>query len=377
MLLFAFVQLINGQEKQKFLFTKGDDGISIITMGSVRSAHCSVIEYPDFLVIHEVPVIPKNKAVQDDKSNSLIKFIDSIYSNKPIKYILNSHSHGHSLSTVMPFLNKGATLVTTQESLDVYDKKGFFGNKTSKDYSKSIIKVSSDTILLENTDNPIRVLHLKKSDYKSIPTPTYLFFSLAKQKLLKASCMCSLKEFDKKRGYNGTVYSDRLVDVNKIIADKKLDVKNISQLYSFRYKNGVKKLPIFSISYLRNVLKYGRSRVELSEHFQKMSYEELTTKKDSLLNYLLENHIYAGIVNHAVYNLIEKKEYGKSVALAQILFLYSPKIDYMDTLGEAYFNNENIKMAKHYDELLKKYKNEELGFKIWEKNKKERLEKGK
>ncbi len=381
-LFFAFTQFINAQ-KPTFFFTKGYNNISIITMGSLSAPHCTVIEYPDFLVIHEIPKIPESRTTDiintNKNANPLIAFIDSVYTHKPIKYVLNSHSHGHSLSTIVPFLKQGASLVTTKESLEVYDKKGLFGNKTSKDYTKSIIEITSDTILLANTDNPIRVILLKKSVYKNIPTSTYLFFNFQKQKLLTASCMCSLKEFDKKKGYRGIVYSDRLLDVNKVIKDKQLDIENISQMYNFRYDNKVRKLPIYSVSYLRNVLRYGWSRIKLSEHFQQMSCEQLSVKKDSILHYLAENNIYSGIVNHAVYELIEKKEYQKAVALAQILVIYLPnKINYLDTLGEAYFNNGNMAMAKHYNRLIERAKTktkEKFGLKQWEKNQKERLQK--
>ncbi len=212
---FVFTQFANAQEPT-FFFTKGNNNISIITMGSLRAPHCTVIEYPDFLVIHEVPKMPESKTdtIKTNKdTNPLIAFIDSVYAHKPIKYVLNSHSHGHSLSTIVPFLEQGASLVTTKESLAVYDKKGLFGNKTSKDYTKSIIQIAADTTLLASTDNPIKVILLKKSVYKNIPTSTYLFFNFQKQKLLAASCMCSLKEFDKKKGYSGIVYSDRLLDI--------------------------------------------------------------------------------------------------------------------------------------------------------------------
>jgi hypothetical protein len=82
---FVFIQFASGQEKQDFLFTKGDNNISIITMGSVSSPHCTVVEYPEFLVVHEIPTIPIGNIEQDsikgddDKANPLISFIDSIY----------------------------------------------------------------------------------------------------------------------------------------------------------------------------------------------------------------------------------------------------------------------------------------------------------
>ncbi|WP_033960204.1 hypothetical protein [Psychroserpens jangbogonensis] len=379
---FISTQLINGQEKQNFLFTKGDNNISVITMGDTSSPHCTIIEYPEYLVLHEIPKIPveKNKensiTTEDDKAKPLITFIDSIYLNKPIKYILNSHHHSHSLSIITPFLENGAKLVTTKENIKTHNKKGLFGNKTSDSYSESIIQISSDTTLLAETKNPIDVLYLKKSDYNSIPTETYLFFNFPEQKLLATSCMVYLKDINEKYGYKGIVYNNRLIDVNKIITDKNLKVKNTLQLYKFTYDNGNRKPPIFSISHLEKVLEHSWHRRKLSEHFQSMSYEELTTNKDNLLEYHIENSIYHIILNHAVYELIEKKDYPKAVLLAQILLLYEPdRIDYIDTLGEAHFNNGQINMAKYYNEIIKESKSntEEIGLVMWETNQKDRL----
>ncbi|WP_323786833.1 hypothetical protein [Psychroserpens sp.] len=379
---FLITQLLSGQETQNFLFTKGDQNISVITMGDISAPHCSIIEYPEFLVIHEIPKIPidRNKQdsikTEDDKAKLLITFIDSIYLNKPIKYILNSHHHTHSLSTITSFLEQGAKLVTTKDNLKTHNKKGVFGNKTSAYYSESIIEISSDTTLLAETKNPIEVLFLEKSDYNSIPTTSYLFFNFPKQKLLATSCMTYLKDTNEKYGYKGIVFNDRLIDVKKIITDKNLKVKNTLQLYKFTYENGQQKPPIFSISHLENVLEHGWHRRKLSEHFQKMSYEELTTNKDNLLLYHIENDIYHIILNHAVYELIEKKDYPKAVLLAQILLLYEPnRIDYIDTLGEAHFNNGQINMATYYDEIIKQSKSntEELGLNMWETNQNNRL----
>lgn len=385
MLYLMFIPFINGQENKNFLFTKGDNNISIITMGSDRSAHCTVFEYPDFLVLHEIPKIPFEKNGQDslitekEKASPLISFMDSIYHNKPVKYILNSHHHSHSLSTVTPFLDNGTLLVTSKENIAFYDKKGLFGEKMSAGYAKSIIQISSDTTLLAETKFPVEVIFLKKSDYKSIPTKTYLFFNFPQQNVMATSCMVYLKDIDEKYGYKGMIYNDRLIHVKEIIDDKNLEVENTLQLFKFRYDKGDRKLPVFPITYHENVLEHSWHRKELSEHFQSMSYEELTIKKDSILNYLIESNIYSIVLNHAVYQLIDKQEYQKAVAIAQILVIYTPnRVNEVDTLGEAYYNNGQIDIAKYYDRLLKESKQntDELGFEIWEINQRERLKSG-
>ncbi len=374
---FVFIQLIRGQQAQNFLLTKGENNISTI---AINSTHCTVVEYPNFLVLLEIPYVPIQKnETEEQTDNPLITFIDSIYLGKPIKYILNSHSHNHSLSTITPFLDKGAKLVTTTDNIGIFDKRKLFGDKGSAEYSASIIPIATDTVLLTDTDNPIEVVHLKKSEYKHIPTATFLFFNFPKHKLLATSCMVYLQDLHKNHGFKGTIYSGRITDVNELITDRNLQVESTMQLYDFRYENEKRKLPIFSLSFLQNVIEQGWSRKELSEHFQNMSYEELTIKRDSVLNFIIENRIYTVVLNHAVYSLIEKKEFQKAVALAHLQMIYRPdSANLIDTYGEACYFNGQMDMAKHYDKILKKLKPDDDGYGLvaWEKNKKESLNKG-
>lgn len=366
-------QNLSGQEALSFLYTEGENNVSTITIGST---HCTVFEYPEFLVVNEIPNMPFS---DNELDNPLISFIDSIYQNKPIKYVLNSHSHSHSLSTIIPFLDRGAKLVTAVENIEIFDKRGLFGEQKSAWYSDMIISIASDTTLLSGTDNPIQVLHLKKSEYKHIPTASYLFFNFPKHKLLATSCMVYLKDLHENHGFGGTIYSGRITDVNDLIADRGLKVESTMQLYNFRYEDEKRKLPVFSLSFLQNVIKHGWSRKELAEHLQNMTYEELTTKKDSVLNFIIENGIYTVVLNSAIYSLIEKKEYKKAVALAHLQVIYRPdSANLIDTLGEAYYNNGQKDMAKHYDGVLKRLgKNTEgLGIVEWEINQKKRLESG-
>ena len=59
--------------------------------------------------------------------------------------------------------------------------------------------------------------------------------------------MVYLTEINEKYGYKGIVYSDRLIDVNKIIADKKLTVESTLQLHKLKTENDLKKPAIYSI----------------------------------------------------------------------------------------------------------------------------------
>lgn len=380
-----YTQLTSAQNGHNYVFTKGDKNISVIKIEETSRAKCTVVEFPDYLVLIDVPSTPYTAAdslkMDDPKFNPLIEFLDSVYMHKPIKYVLNSHSHGHSISRPKSFLENGAKLVTAKENIAYYDKLRLFGEKGSTGYGESIIQISGDTILQANSDYPISVLHLKRSEYR-IPTKAYLFFHFPEQKFLAASCMLDLKDLSKKHGYKGFLYSGRLPEVKKIIEDKNITFDYTLQLRGLSKENGVEKPAMFTYSHFENSLKEGWSRKTLSENIQnicsKNSYEELKITQDSILEFHIENDINAVPLMNAVYGLIDKKEYKKAVLLAQTALLYRP--DYngilVNTMGEAYFNNGELDKAKHYDFLLKKIDpdNEKIGLIAWEQKRKERLE---
>lgn len=138
-------------------------------------------------------------------------------------------------------------------------------------------------------------------------------------------------------------------------------------------------MPLYSMSYLRNVIQHGWSRQEIVDHFvENVSLAEMTTKQDSLLDYFVELGIYTVITNRVVYELIEKGEYAKAVAFAKLQLLYRPdSSNFIDTMGEAYFNNDQLDLANRYSKILERIVPDEdgLGLAVWEKNRKDRLEK--
>jgi hypothetical protein len=97
----------------------------------------------------------------------------------------------------------------------------------------------------------------------------------------------------------------------------------------------------------------------------------LQSNKDSILDTLLLKKVSPEIINSTVYACIEKKEFIKAVQWAQILNLYKiGSADYLDTLGEAYYNAGNIARAQSISNQLvalnSKFTNQ---FKEWEKAK--------
>lgn len=370
------IQSIIGQEDQPFLYTKGDGDVSIIT---IAGTNCTVVEYPEFLVLHEIPSQPGQTSYTEfEKADPFIAFIDSVYQNKPIKYVLNSHSHTHSLAIIKPFLDNGTQLVTAQENIPIYEEREMFGDTTSLKYMESIIAVSSDTVLLSNTQNPIEIFHLKKSEYENMPTETFMFFNYTKQNLLNVSCMLTLEDCHEKYGFAGKTYTKRFSDTQKIIEDRKIQAHATTQLYGLRTENDKQKLPAFSLSHLQNVLKHGREQSEFSDYLKNLTNGEITMKRDSLIEYFIEDRVYPSMISRTIHNLIKEKRYERAVIIAQMNALYRPHSpEVFNTLGEAYFNNGQTAIANYYDKVVERLApdNDKFGIEIWEKKQKERLEK--
>jgi len=370
---------IDAQNDRNFVYTKGGNNVAAVSIEENSRAKCTVIEFPEYIVLIDVPNTPYTATdslkMDNPKYNPLIEFLDSIYINKPIKYVLNTHSHGHSISRPKSFIENGAKLVTAKENIEYYDKLGLFGDKKSTGYREAIIQISADTTLLGNTDNPIEIIHLKKSDYRYIPTKAFLFFNFPKQKILAASCMLDLKDLNKSYGYKGFLYSSRLPEFKNIIEDKNLSFDYTLQLRGLSRKNGADMPAMYTYSHFKNSLKQGWSRDALSEHFvnmsSKLSYNELKLKQDSILQFHIVNDINALPLNRAVYGLIDKKEYEKAVLLGQTALLYRPDFNsyLVNTLGEAYYIKGDLNKAKHYDYLLKRIDpdNKKVGLAVWQK----------
>jgi len=88
------------------------EGIFYLTGGT---HHSVVIEQRDHVVLIESPL-------NEERSLALIAKIKEIIPNKPIKYLINTHSHFDHSGGVRTFVDAGATIVTHQTNQSYYQK---------------------------------------------------------------------------------------------------------------------------------------------------------------------------------------------------------------------------------------------------------------
>ena len=374
-----FMGIVSGskcQNKYYFVLEKYSPEVSFITMDSSWYVQSTVVEYKDYLVLIELPFVDygadKSTNLYEDtlKAVSFINFLSVHFNNKPVKYVLHTHWHLHSLSGITPFLKRGATLVTTQKNWDYSVSNGLLGAYKPMEFERQIIRITKDSSILSKTKFPIDIIYLD-STYKNKPTKDYLFFYFPKLKTLHASCMAAINEvdFSTKKDY---LYSDRLTDLDRAVTSRNLQVDTIIKLERFKNLNATSINHTFTYSYFKQHIKNGKSLNEVITGYTTLPNEVLIEKKDSILANAINKKLNPEVFNSAVYECIRHSEYRKAILLAQLLNLYSPgELNYIDTMGEAYYTSGDTSTASYYDSILMK-RDAKFGggIKSWEQNKK-------
>jgi len=380
-ILISFLSIISiyAQSSKEFSRNIFSKEISFVRTDSTHGSQSTIIEYPDFLVVIELPMINEGggrstNLVEDiPKSERFLNYLKEEYNNKPIKYVMTSHWHLHSLSGITPFFNEGAILISAKTNWEYSIKNGLFGDTDPKTLEKQVVQITNDTTIFKNTSFPISVLFLDET-YTNKPTKDYLFFYMPENKSIHASCMCAMNEIDFTQRPD-FIYSDRITDLEKAISSRNLDVETLIKLSAeFDSDEKVYKLMTFNKSYFEEFKNRGTPMAEIVKGFTSYELSVLQSSKDSILLYLILKKISAQVINSTVYACITEKEFLKAVQWAQILNLYQiGNNDFLDTMGEAYYNAGDIAMAQHIsNQLAALDSNFPNQFKAWEQAKQAR-----
>jgi len=380
-ILISFLSIISiyAQSSKEFSRNIFSKEISFVRTDSTHGSQSTIIEYPDFLVVIELPMINEGggrstNLVEDiPKSERFLNYLKEEYNNKPIKYVMTSHWHLHSLSGITPFFNEGAILISAKTNWEYSIKNGLFGDTDPKTLEKQVVQITNDTTIFKNTSFPISVLFLDET-YTNKPTKDYLFFYMPENKSIHASCMCAMNEIDFTQRPD-FIYSDRITDLEKAISSRNLDVETLFKLSAeFDSDEKVYKLMTFNKSYFEEFKNRGTPMAEIVKGFTSYELSVLQSSKDSILHYLILKKISAQVINSTVYACITEKEFLKAVQWAQILNLYQiGNNDFLDTMGEAYYNAGDIAMAQHIsNQLAALDSNFPNQFKAWEQAKQAR-----
>jgi hypothetical protein len=275
-----------------------------------------IAEFDKFTVLIE---FPQNDSVAKD----LIAKCSEMFPKKPIKFVLHSHHHPHSISAFDPFLQlTKASLITTKYNFEQIKSKT---KDTTALKQRTIIYDSTYTI--KDKANEINLFEIFQSKY-AVPTKEYNLFYFPKQQSVVSGCL-----FNKPISYYEVVNA-RKPALKKIITDNKLAVKQLIPTNTSR-ANGF--VDVCTIEMLDSALVKGIDPYKFCDNFQSKSIEYLESKTDSLANEFrkIPRSFDYLVCANALRSL--KKDYNRAIIVFKVLTtLYPKEVDFYFNIAECY-----------------------------------------
>jgi hypothetical protein len=306
-----------------------------------------VAEFRNYVVLMEMPITNGGSGeaqLRDhtEGGEAVLQALKRFFPKKPLKYVLSTHWHPHSLSSALPFLAQGVTLVTTEGNFKMLHQ--FIDSAALRRYRKQIVFVDDKGLSIGDKGNTIKIFKLNRKEYPHLPTEEFLFFYLPKYNCLHNSCM--FQRFAGYRVLGKEMVSTRVEDLDKFIAAQHLSPAYL--ITTDTYWDGAGGYVPGDT--LRKMMQTGLGMSALASQLLRFDEEILSTKTDSVLKYLMDNRIPYSIVNMAVYEALRKNERSKALAIARLQVLFNPSsANSWDTYGEVYYFMGELKMAKKYE----------------------------
>jgi len=325
---------------------KIDEGLYFMYFDSSASKS-TIVEFRDYLVMIEVPIIDKGGGATelvDDIAGGekVLRTLKNHFPLKPLKYIMHSHWHMHSISSITPFIKNNVSIVSTKMNFDVISK--FMDSSVIHANMQNFIFVENDSLVIGDSDNKIIAYKFEQKDYPSTPTKDYLYFYLPNYNCMHAACM--YKKWMGEPVDGKPVLSGREENLYAFISSK-----NINPDFIIRLPNE-KSEPndMQPFSGLSSVNHNGIRSADIMNNYLAMDALSLKENRDEIVKEALLKNIPASIFNSCVYTELRKKELGRALSFAVIQSMINPSnANSWDTLGEVYYFLGETDIAKSYE----------------------------
>lgn len=328
----------------------------------------TIVEFRDFLVMLEVPIIDKGGGATelvDDIAGGekVLLSLKNYFPGKPLRYIMHSHWHMHSISSITPFIKNGVSIISTRLNFDVLKKfmvPSFVENNMDK-----FIFVDEDSLVVNDLDNEIIAYRFEQKDYPSTPTKDYLYFYLPNYEYFHAACMYTKWMGEPVDGKQ--LLSGREENLYTFIKSKKIKPEFLIRLTN----EGNEENDMQPFSGLRDVNISGIRTADILADCLKIDSVSLKQNRDEIVKEAIRKNIPSSIFNTCVYTELRKKQLGRALSYAIIQSMLNPSdANSWDTLGEVYYFMGETEMAMLYLKQKQKLfpQNTEGGEEVWQKD---------
>ena len=328
-------------------------------------AKATLVEFSDFVALLELPISDQggDATSLDDHAEAGRRALQAIarrFPAKPLRYVLSSHWHPHSLSALGPLFEANVTLVTTRSNLD---RLKTMLPATAAPPPPSLVKlVEGEGMRIGDATNAIVVHRFTQKEYPSAPTEDYLYFQLPKYDALHVACMYARWAGPKVQGRE--LITGRERDLFRLIAARGIAATRLIRLD--REKDGAELLPYADLA---AVIRTGISSEELAAPFEKQTVAELRANRPRLVSEALKSGMPASILNPLVYARLGKRDLPRALEYATLQALIAPAdANSWDTLGEIHYALGDADAARAYDTLCKRLGLTTAGERVWQRD---------
>ena len=292
-------------------------------------------EFNNYLVLVEFPN-------NDSVSTEMIRKTKELFPTKPIKFVMHSHHHAHSISSFDPFLQlTDAKLITTKYNLHEIMK---LTKDTANLFKRSI---TYDSIyFIKDKMNEIISYNIHQTKY-TVPTEEYQVSYFPNQRMMVSGCL-----FNKPKAYYEIVNA-RKNALNKIVKDNQLIVKSFVPTNTSS-ANGFED--ICTSQMLDSGLIKGIDPYLWMNNFQSKSIEYLENSKDSLENDFskIPRSFDYNVLANGLRNL--RNDYSRAIIIYKVLLRIYPKENELYYfIGECYESKgDKIEAIAYYKKYLEK-----------------------
>ncbi len=330
--------------------TKAGDGLYFMYYDSSQSKS-TIVEFDDFLALIEVPVKDQggNARVLEEHAEGgekVLRTLKGYFPSKPLRYVVHSHWHPHSISSVRPFISNGVTLVSTRKNFERL--KEFVDSADIARYGKNITFVDGDSLVIADPGNRIVIHRFTQEEYPNAPSADYLYCYLPKYNYLHCACMYNKWTGEKVAGKE--LLTGREEDL-----DRFMSARNLRPEYLIRLsREKTEKNDMQPYEGLRDVVVNGVSATALSDGYLALDETTLRVSRDSLVRSIVRDHIPASVINRAVYSALGRNALSKAALLAHLQAGANPSDpNVWDTLGEVHYFLGDTLMARSYGKQAK------------------------
>ena len=219
-----------------------------------------VVEFERFLAMIESPG-------DEALARATLARLDEVFPDKPVRFLLHTHPHGHSIGAIDPYLARGVTIVTSATNLErIAERSG------DPQRFERVALVVSDGFAIEDPSNRLVVRVIDQDEY-TVPSDDYTIFELPAQEIVVSGCL-----YNKPLTHHQVV-NERKPALHRFLVDHGCAAKVLVPTNTTG-ASGYEDL--CSLAMLEETLREGLDPADVADRLEAMSLEEIEQQLDAL-----------------------------------------------------------------------------------------------